>query len=293
MGLFKNGKSKGDIRPRDDPPQYGDVAPALSPATASNPLCAVSAPVQPQQTLPPNHNLGAPGYAAPAPAYQAPIPQQFPPVFGVYKDPFSWTLVIGLHRNAPPIYAISRNFAIADRPAIIIHSGPNATYPAVAAMDRLPLTRDRPITMPPLPGSPHPSSEAILHVEAGFFSAKWWFDIETGFPGRHERYEWRRSRGDIVANLGTDWSTGWKLVRLDSRPPEGAPPGTTFSPAADTSASDGAEIVAVWGLNSLSMHKVGMFAFHGTGASGLLGERWAVMAVISALAIMDHEQHRG
>ena len=45
--------------------------------------------------------------------------------------------------------------------------------------------------------------------------------------------------------------------------------------------------MAVWAKTGCwtSLHDVGEFAFHGSGASGELGQRFAVMAVMTALCI--------
>jgi hypothetical protein len=40
----------------------------------------------------------------------------------------------------------------------------------------------------------------------------------------------------------------------------------------------------------MSMSKILSFRFLSSGANGALGERWAVMAVITALAIWDKER---
>jgi hypothetical protein len=47
------------------------------------------------------------------------------------------------------------------------------------------------------------------------------------------------------------------------------------------------EIVAVWAKSGCwtSLHDVGEFAFHGSGATGELGQRFAAMAVMTALCI--------
>lgn len=55
--------------------------------------------------------------------------------------------------------------------------------------------------------------------------------------------------------------------------------------------SDGREIVAVWaGAGMASVSKVLRFRFLGTGADGSLGDRWAIMAVASALAIWNRDR---
>ena len=119
-----------------------------------------------------------------------------------------------------------------------------------------------------------------------------------------ERFEWRRLRGSEIKQLGASWR-GWKLVRMgrsgrdqhdsaqyhekddESLPrysSEDEKHGRADSAYA-TEESGEDEVVAVWAKTGryTSLHDVGEFAFHGSGASGELGQRFAVMAVMTAL----------
>lgn len=138
---------------------------------------------------------------------------------------------------------------------------------------------------------------------------KWTFAIPVGVHGEVETFEWRRSRGSEIKQLGASWR-GWKLVRLGSssrgqydaaqdmyheKDDESLPRysssedekhGRADSAHAIEESGEG-EIVAVWAKTGCwtSLHDVGEFAFHGSGASGELGSRFAVMAVMTALCI--------
>lgn len=135
---------------------------------------------------------------------------------------------------------------------------------------------------------------------------KWTFAIPVGVDGEVETFEWRRSRGSEIKQLGASWR-GWKLVRMgasgreqhdateyhekddESLPrysSEDEKHGRTDSVHAIEESGEG-EIVAVWAKSGCwtSLHDVGEFAFHGSGASGELGQRFAVMAVMTALCI--------
>jgi len=136
---------------------------------------------------------------------------------------------------------------------------------------------------------------------------KWTFALPVGGDGavEVERFEWRRSRGREIKQLGASWR-GWKLVRLGRR--SGQDEGAQWDEKDDESLpryssgdekdgrADSAhaieengedEVVAVWAKTGryTSLHDVGEFAFHGRGASGELGQRFAVMAVMTALCI--------
>lgn len=267
----------------DDPPPYEDVV------ASGSARSSLIVPHQPD--LSPGNNIGEASSSSPIASYPGPIPQQFPPIFSFYKDRYSLTITIAPHQRTETIYAVSRYYGGMDKPAVQLHCGPNATFPIIAAAELQPFTRDRLITLPPLPGSPETPTEVQLRAEDHFLTMKWCFRIEAGFPGKPESYEWRCSGGAAVCSLGVDWARGWKLVRLEKGPPDGAPPGTKFCPG-EFVTSDGWEVVAMWALSAMNLSRGGVFAFNGTGASGLLGERWAVMAVISALAIVDFEARR-
>jgi hypothetical protein len=93
-----------------------------------------------------------------------------------------------------------------------------------------------------------------------------------------ERYEWRQS------HHGDYW--GWKLVRITSNTPydSAESPNTKKGQVS----SDGKEVVATFAdntrLTSLSS-KMAKFEFINGGATGELGDIWAIMAVATALRI--------
>lgn len=135
---------------------------------------------------------------------------------------------------------------------------------------------------------------------------KWTFALPVGIDGEMETFEWRRSRGSEIKQLGASWR-GWKLVRMGSsgrgqhdaaqyheKDDESLPRYSSedekheradSAHASEESGED--EIVAVWAKTGTwtSLHDVGEFAFLGSGASGELGQRFAVMAVMTALCI--------
>ncbi|KAI8966402.1 hypothetical protein F5Y11DRAFT_309143 [Daldinia sp. FL1419] len=104
-----------------------------------------------------------------------------------------------------------------------------------------------------------------------------WYDIpiEVGIGKelREENFQWRRTRGKEAKELD-NWGEGWKLVRLEGTE---AGHGTT---------SDDKEVVAVWTLyGGFSMTKFCRFRFLGAGATGVLGDTFAIAALISGLKI--------
>ncbi|KAI1126888.1 hypothetical protein F5Y10DRAFT_243965 [Nemania abortiva] len=124
----------------------------------------------------------------------------------------------------------------------------------------------------------------------------------TASAGRRQRveaFEWRHSYGPEVESLGGSRDDGWKLVRMSSSDARGAVRHTFPSlylakryPSKVGTSSDGKEVVAVWcaaGLGRSFSSKCMRFRFLGSGADGSLGQRWAVMAVASALAMWHND----
>lgn len=130
------------------------------------------------------------------------------------------------------------------------------------------------------------------HIEwtsryGGFGIGAYQFSIEVGNSNVRETFEWRHSYGDAVASLG-DYHVGWKLVRLS----RGPPPGDENYVHGGFRDSQGNEIVAAYTRVSGSLTKAATFQFMGTGDSGMLGERWAILAVITAFALYYREARK-
>ncbi|KAI8624054.1 hypothetical protein F5Y19DRAFT_341316 [Xylariaceae sp. FL1651] len=227
--------------------------------------------------------------------------RQFPPAFSMYREDF-WgkRYFIGQSRDCP-LYAVVLHSGFSTESELVLHANVSGNSPPMATVDGILFSNSVSIVLPPRPGSQLPRAEEILEFYGSFTRVRS-FSIETNAPslnshvGSRERFEWRHSSGPEVGSLGGQFS-GWKLVRLSSNsshvPDPQNPPrreGDVFGRS-----SDGSEIVAVWAWSSWSMPEVLHFKFLGSGADGSLGDRWAIMAVISALAIWNKErkQKRG
>ncbi|TPX08606.1 uncharacterized protein E0L32_009945 [Thyridium curvatum] len=235
----------------------------------------------------------------PASAAAGPIARQFPPAFNVYSDGWGRSFVLGEHQGAP-LYAVRLHSGWSGEPDVVLHNGPSADRcPMLAAVDMHSFGGDMTASLPPMPGGGGGGGGGMggteVHIDAdyGGWHRTYRFQIEVGRPGgggpvRREAFEWRHSYGDAIASLGGS-SHGWKLVRVAKGPPPGAPEGSGFVPGGYVT-SDGCEVVAAWTDATMSMSKSAKFTFLGTGNSGLLGERWAVMAVVSALGLWEKER---
>ncbi|KAH6887579.1 hypothetical protein B0T10DRAFT_73238 [Thelonectria olida] len=222
------------------------------------------------------------------------IPRQFPPTFNLYRIS-GWTsdkYSLGEHMNQP-LYYCTWHSAFSSSPPLILHSGPDESFPPLATVEWQSFFRNFYVELPPLNPSSGAASarEEIEAVSAGF-GRSYRFSIEVGPRNVREQFEWRHSHGDAVRHLNGQ-SSGWKLVRLAQGPPgagTGSGNAATFVPGGYMT-SDGHEVVAAWTMNSGS--KVGKFHFTGTGLSGLLGERWAIMAVVTFCAFIQRIRRQG
>lgn len=202
--------------------------------------------------------------------------------------------------------------ALAPPPStLVLHNGPSEDHPPLATVSYEMFGRRAEVSLPPLePGKPSSSQmgNPALPVQMpsrmskvlGFRVEVPWHGAPSADQGgssssptsawRTEAYEWRPSNGGAVNMLGGA-SHGWKLVRLERELPTrrgAAVPGAGSGPPS----GDGFEVVAVCATAVMSMTKLWKFSFLGTGVTGALGERWAVMAVVTGLVLWDRESRR-
>ncbi|KAH8906626.1 hypothetical protein BR93DRAFT_625981 [Coniochaeta sp. PMI_546] len=197
------------------------------------------------------------------------VNRQFPPEFNLYSaNLLGRTFNLGEHQNAP-IYVVSIHTGWSGNPDVMLHTTANATSPPLATANFKTFTNDTTIKLPPLTPQSHPTQTTL---KGSMFMRTWSFSIEVPGPNgqlRSEPFEWRHSKGEDVNSLGSVWGTGWKLVRMLRQD------------------GDAKEVVAVFTEGTVSLTKKFCFKFTGAGETGALGERWAVMAVISAMAIWE------
>ncbi|KAI1105007.1 hypothetical protein F4804DRAFT_341382 [Jackrogersella minutella] len=228
---------------------------------------------------------------APLPAQQQ-IKRQFPPAFSMYRES-SWGqrhYMLGEHQAAP-LYAVELHSGWSGQPDIVLHSGPDGGRAPLAAVERSAWGTSALVTLPPLVPRQAQRAQEKMEASGGFGHPAFTFSVETGPAARREVFEWRHSSGNAVKALNGRGS-GWKLVRLATDAPSGiAGEGGAFVTGGAT-AGDGKEVVAVWCWASGSLTKKLKFQFLGSGVNGVLGERWSIMAVMTALRIWDRERRQ-
>ncbi|KAH6657400.1 hypothetical protein BKA67DRAFT_655674 [Truncatella angustata] len=274
MGSEEEASKRLSGPPEDAPPPYSEVPVQSSSGSTAHRAPNPSANKTQSKQSPPQ-------------IPQAQINRQFPPAFSVYSaGAFVRTYTLGEHQSQP-LCAISTHSGWSGQPDVVLHSGPSESSPPLAGVDSGAFTRSASVELPPLPGSGQRA--AVEDVEfQGIGHGTHSFSIEVGVTGRREPFEWRHSHGAEVDALG-GYGSGWKLIRLATDAPDGMP-SKAQSVGGGSRSTDKKEVVAVWAGASMSVSKILNFRFVGSGATGVLGERWAVMAVITALRIWDKER---
>ncbi|KAI8962864.1 hypothetical protein F5Y11DRAFT_365539 [Daldinia sp. FL1419] len=182
------------------------------------------------------------------------------------------------------------------RPGLVLHNGPSDLYPMLAAAGDEPYANSYSlnsiITLPPLSGSSFDDNcTEIMRAATSHGTAVFRFSIEVG-PGKglwREDFEWRKSNGGGDKDLvDAPWKCGFKLFRLAPRSTKDPVPGDE-TPQKTTTGNQ--ELVAVFAWNS-NLHLMDPFKieFRGEGGMGLLGERFALMTVITGLKLWGLKQ---
>ncbi|KAI8632890.1 hypothetical protein F5Y19DRAFT_419352 [Xylariaceae sp. FL1651] len=206
---------------------------------------------------------------------------------GYYQMKFTTVFHLGEKKEAP-LYAVRVHSGFTKNPELVLHDGPSENDPILATVDHAGFWKaSRSIlTIPSRDGVTHDSESQRIEMhrhwslkhETFTFEA----DIGIGKETHREQFEWRTSHGDEVKELHA-LKFGWKLVRLSNQPLGG---GGQRATRVLGSTSDGNEVVAVWAINgSMSLTKAFKFQFMGSALTGMMGDRWATAALISALRI--------
>lgn len=168
---------------------------------------------------------------------------------------------------------------------MVLRDGPTDKDPPLASLQSDPYLRAKPVSLTfASQGELQESSivEPLEDVKLGRRMSPT-FSITVGGSGKdasYEQFEWSSSHGKEIKELAGHTS-GWKLVRLSEAVGEA---GGSRSHRAMGCSSDGKEIVAGIAHNaSWSLSKGFRIAFVGSGLTGVLGERWEIMTLMTAV----------
>ncbi|KAI1207112.1 uncharacterized protein F4807DRAFT_435623 [Annulohypoxylon truncatum] len=176
------------------------------------------------------------------------------------------------------------------RPGVILHNGPTDKDPMLAAAgdeNGNISSLNSIITLArPSGGASNENYTEIMHAATSSGTATFRFSTETGHKQgvRREDFEWRKSKGDQDKNLvDSPWKCGFKLLRLSNRSGKDANLGDG---ASQGSTSGGPEVVAIFAWNSnWSVMNPFRIEFRESGQTGELGEKFAVIAIITGLRL--------
>ncbi|KAI1771710.1 hypothetical protein F4818DRAFT_428810 [Hypoxylon cercidicola] len=275
------------------PPTRQDTAVAPPPySTFGDASAAHAAPSY--EAVPRDGNAAGSGVAG--------VSSRFPQSLNAYfpKMKLSKTFHLGEHADQLR-FAVTMHSGLTSKPWLELHSGPNESDPIVATADnesKWGSSKNFVVQVIPIPESAAGVSSTSaqqdwqlspqtirIHRKHDWKHMQYPFSAEVGLGKdvRHEDFEWRHSRGGEVQQLDKYAGYGWKLVRLGS---SATGQGGERPARSSGATSDGKEVVAAWSHStSWSASKVFKFQFLESGATGVLGESFALIALASALKI--------
>ncbi|KAI0883997.1 uncharacterized protein GGS22DRAFT_166621 [Annulohypoxylon maeteangense] len=221
------------------------------------------------------------------------VTNKIPQFLNAYFPPLTkWSRMMYLGEHAEqPFFAVTTHTGLSGKPMLEMHAGPTGSEPIIAtagAQSRFCSGKTTVVKLIPGGGYLESSTETTtFNVKETYVKrhVTYPFSIEVGLgkDTRVENFEWRGSSGEEVKGLDKSSWRGYKLVRLGS---DSLGPGGERASRSTGASSDGKEVVAVYTANgSFSRNKVFKFQFLESGATGVLGEKFALAAVITASKI--------
>lgn len=205
----------------------------------------------------------------------------FPNTFELYYDPSWKKFKLSLGQDpSQPLYMFSLPEGWWGD--LIMYDGPTLEHPPLAAVRNSGKTAmGNVVTLPPLGPGQEVIEEEMSRRRKGlmdvFSFAVPVADAEGEKTTRRvQRFEWVGSGSKEVKDLH-EWSRGWKLRRVVWNDADA-------DADADEATNDG-EVLAVWADSSKGLRKAAKFQFINSGATGELGDAWAVMAVITFVRV--------
>ena len=218
----------------------------------------------------------------------------FPPIMSAH---YQWKLTKTFHLGESAdkrLYAASTHTGWGSTgQGIILYNGPTDKDPKLAAVGEESkgnqTSPNSVITLPPLPGSPEKRCTEIMRASADGDTVNLRFSIEVGHAKeelRREGFAWQTvSKGDEAKKLAdAPFDVVFKLLRVSGQAGGGGGSGS----------KEAQEVLAVFGWNhGLSMTTPFRIQFIGDGRAAEMGERWAMMVIITGLRLWWlKSQHR-
>jgi hypothetical protein len=269
----------------DDPPPPYSPAPYLPPSNEA----AADGDGSEKQVF---QKEARSGDSLAGPSTQEPLEMvgQFPRAFNLYRiGTFSLEHSLGVHKNQP-LYAISIHIGWSGKPSVILYNGTSIKGSHLASVKLRSMGFSFSVKLPPTQNTGSEGLDEPVEAIRNGLIYNFRFSVEVNpQTGEREQFEWRSSQGEAVSSLDGERS-GWKLLRMATVPQKEDATAATRSVGAGYMSSDGKEVVAVWTQVGLSVTKSAKFQFLGTGTSGIFGERWALMVVMTALGLYETER---
>ncbi|KAK0759615.1 hypothetical protein N5P37_007803 [Trichoderma harzianum] len=215
----------------------------------------------------------------------------FPKTLELNYDPSWKKLKLSLDHGSQPLYMF--NLPQGWWGDLIMYNGPTLDSPPLAAVRNSGKTAmGNVVTLPPLGPGQEVIEEKMSRRTKRFMDL---YSFTVPVPQREgekttrrvERFEWVGTGGKEVKDLH-EWVRGWKLRRVVESYAD------AYAGSDDEKDEDGdvstyentdGEILAVWADATGLSKKAAKFEFINSGATGELGEAWAVMAVITFVRV--------
>ncbi|KAM0256219.1 hypothetical protein ACHAQJ_005090 [Trichoderma viride] len=216
----------------------------------------------------------------------------FPNTFELYYGPSWRKLKLSLGQaSSEPLYMF--NLPEGWWGDLIMYNGHTLEHPPLAAVRNTGKTAmGNVVTLPPLGPGQEVIEEKMSRRRNGLMDVFSFAAVVEAREGekatrRVERFEWVGTGGKEVKDLH-EWARGWKLRRVAANGAgEAADEDADGDADGDEAANESpaGEILAVWADSSKSLRKAAKFQFINSGATGELGEAWALMAVITFVRV--------
>ncbi|KAI1170437.1 hypothetical protein F4777DRAFT_118075 [Nemania sp. FL0916] len=218
------------------------------------------------------------------PAYSEIAPPQansrFPTELNLYFPSGSFFLGLSVTQ---PLYSLSVDHRQFTPPEveIVLRAGPDRESPTLATLNirgndvRIWAPKQAEVDLSPFSISTFPPTGRL-----GTGYGTYVFTVPVLGSDQSEEYAWTHSSVPDILQVKTHWTLSRKQSGNDAS-------GSGSRPSGAPRARD--ETVATLSFKKDSRSKIGTIKFEGSGATGELGDRWALVTILTALAVWQHK----